>query len=162
MPPPTDPTQPLPWRPPAARPYWAVLLLAVAAGGCSRSITFAPVEGVVTKDGRPVAKVEVIFFADGDTVGPRASGWTDDAGHYQLRADLGQEGAPVGRHRVCLLDRSTPPQPFGEEKKGTEDEKKPPSPKALRFPPEYSDLVQTPLRDVEVKPGPNTFDINLR
>jgi hypothetical protein len=66
---------------------------------------FAAVEGTVTHNGRPAANIEVAFFADLDTRGPRASGLTDDAGRYRLVTEAGQEGAVVGNHRVCLLDQ---------------------------------------------------------
>jgi hypothetical protein len=60
-------------------------VLAVLASGCGRAeFMFFPVEGTVTKGGRPLHNVEVVFLADPDsgTVGPRASGITDETGHY--------------------------------------------------------------------------------
>ena len=81
--------------------------LAVTAAGCGRAeFTFYPVEGTVTKGGRPLHNVKVVFLADPDvgTVGPRASGRTDESGHYRLRTDKGNEGAVAGRHRVLVLD----------------------------------------------------------
>src|SRR3954454_2010163 len=83
--------------------------LAVAAGGCPRGPTrnLAPVEGTVTKDGRPLRGIEVVFLADLDAgiKGPRSSGTTDEAGHYRLRTDSGEEGTVTGKHRVLLHDQ---------------------------------------------------------
>src|SRR5689334_2297251 len=72
------------------------LLSLAAGGGCQRGAKWnlAPVEGTVTKEGRPLAGAMVVFLADSEasTTGPRASGWTDAAGHYRLRTDRGEEG----------------------------------------------------------------------
>src|SRR5262245_22782262 len=87
---------------------YGLLLLTAAAGGCQRGPTWniAPVEGTVTKDGRPLANIEVVFLVDADagTQGPRASGTTDKAGHYHLRSHNGDDGALVGKHRVLVTD----------------------------------------------------------
>src|SRR5262245_4966361 len=88
---------------------FTVLLLgtvAVMAAGCRRAeFTFYPVEGTVTKAGRPLCGVEVVFLADPEsaTVGPRASGKTDEAGHYRLRTDRGDDGTVTGKHLVLIL-----------------------------------------------------------
>jgi hypothetical protein len=69
--------------------------VACMAGGCGPKLTFYPVEGTVTKDGRPLRGIEVVFLADPNagTVGPRATGMTDEAGHYRLRTENGEDGA---------------------------------------------------------------------
>src|SRR5690242_2884422 len=85
-----------------------LLPLAAASGGCQREPRWnlAPVEGTVTKDGHPLAGIQVIFLADADagTVGLRARGITDEAGHYRLRTDNGDDGAVAGKYRVVMLD----------------------------------------------------------
>jgi hypothetical protein len=84
--------------------------LAAAAEGCQRGPRWnlAPVEGTVTKGGRPLPHIEVVFVTDLDagTQGPKASSFTDEAGHYRLQTDNGDDGAVVGKHRVLL---SVPP-----------------------------------------------------
>src|SRR5262245_1189813 len=80
---------------------------AVTAAGCGRAeFTFYPVEGTVTKGGRPLHNVEVVFLADPDagTVGPRASGITDETGHYRLRSERGDDGAVAGKHLILIRD----------------------------------------------------------
>ena len=95
---------------------WCGLVpLAAASGGCQRGPTWnlAPVEGAITKDGLPLRGIEVVFLPDADTVGPRSSGLTDEAGHYRLRTDGGNDGAAVGMHRVCIHDTHHAPLPLG-------------------------------------------------
>src|SRR5262249_8955757 len=85
----------------------ALLALVATARGCGRRSTWslAPVEGTVTKGGRPLQGVEVVFLPDSDTgtVGPRAVGRTDEVGRYSLRTDSGEDGAAVGNYRVLVL-----------------------------------------------------------
>ncbi len=154
-----------------------LLILAAAAGGCQRGPKWnlVPVEGTVTKDGRPLGNVQVIFLADPDagTQGPRATGTTDLAGRYRLRTDNGDDGAVVGKHRVILLDldavrkqlfrglRRRELQKVAEAspenaKRFEEEQKKPVN--AARVPSKYESFSKTPLR-VEVGPKPTVFDI---
>src|SRR5262245_27835102 len=83
-----------------------LLVPAAAGGGCQRGSMWnlAPVEGTVTKGGRPLADIRVVFWADVEagTQGPGTFGVTDAAGHYTLRTHAGDAGAAVGRYRVCL------------------------------------------------------------
>src|SRR5689334_15513348 len=88
------------------------LLSLAVGGGCQRGSKWnlAPVEGTVTNEGRPLAGAMVVFLADTEagTTGPRASGWTDAAGHYLLRTDQGEEGVVPGKHRVLILVSQLP------------------------------------------------------
>jgi hypothetical protein len=106
------------------------------------------VEGTVTKDGRPLADIEVIFLTDieAGTQGPRASGLTDEAGHYRLCTDAGDEGAAIGQYRVCLLDPLAKPETPAKE---------------WRVPPRYGSFNETPLR-VEVHPDPQIIDFDIK
>lgn len=154
---------------------WTVLVLAIAVAGCTRPPEFAPVQGTVTRGGRPVAKVEVAFYADGDTRGPRATGLTDDSGRYHLRAETGEDGAVVGQYRVCLFDRSLPLRfpgigprhPVGDAAKdsphdasrqlSSKDAKKGP---VSRVSVSYGRPSETPLR-ATVQPGGSSIDLQL-
>ena len=53
-----------------------------------------------------------------------SAGFTDESGHYRLRTDNGDDGAVVGKHRVCVVD------PL----------------KKRRVPPPYESFTETPLR----------------
>ena len=124
-------------------------------------------EGTVTQDGRPLADIEIIFLVDleAGTQGPRASGITDAAGHYELRTDAGDQGAAIGRYRVCLHvpPRMPPLKQLGprwrtKALKGTVA--KPPASDNMQLLPAYSSFVETPLC-AEVRPGPQTFDFDV-
>jgi hypothetical protein len=141
-----------------------LLALAAAVGGCQRGPTWnlASVEGTITKDGRPLANIQVIFLTDLDagTQGPRASGITDAAGHYELRTDAGDRGAAIGRYRVCIL---TPlPTARGRQaNRPKENEVEPPASEAVQLPPAYRRFAETPLR-VEVRPGQQVIDLEVK
>jgi hypothetical protein len=150
----------------------AALLIALAAWG--RGPEFALVEGTVTLDGRPLGSVEVIFLPDperGNPGGPTSTAYTDDQGRYRLYCDKARkEGTILGAHRVCISDITAiaplgPPQlpglpgPHGQP--GNEAPPRAEKPKLSRVPLRYNDPRQTPFRDVEVKPGAQTFDFNV-
>lgn len=140
---------------------WVATVL-VSACGCSADIPFAPVEGTVTRNGKPVPHAQVIFYADEDSRGPRATGVTDEAGHFRLAADDGRDGAPVGRHRVCVVDTTLLAEKIGLAAKHTEANGKGATSKKAKvaIPPEYGRPGETPLR-AEVKPGAQTIDLQV-
>jgi hypothetical protein len=149
-------------------------LAALAAGGCQRAeFAFYPVEGTVTRGGRPLPNIQVVFLADPDagTVGPRAIGKTDAAGRYRLRTDQGDDGAVAGTHRVVVLDldaRAQHSRPVrgaqrNEVARGAPEDAQRlgDEPKATpRVPPGYRSVSQTPLR-AKVGPGPQTLDFEI-
>jgi hypothetical protein len=95
-----------------------------------------------------VANIRVVFLADVDagTQGPRASGTTDETGHYRLRTDNGDDGAVVGQHRIRVVDQQA----------------KNAMPAVKRHvPPQYGRFNETPLR-VEVQPGPQVIDLDIQ
>jgi hypothetical protein len=129
--------------------WCGLLALTATAGGCQRGNKWnlAPVEGTVTKDGHPLADIQVFFLADAEagTQGPRARGITDESGHYQLRTDNGDDGAAVGWHHVCIVDPQAKPD--------TPEEKR-------RIPSRYGRFSETPLR-AQVGSEPLVFDIPI-
>ncbi len=158
--------------------FCVLLVLAAAAGGCQRGPTWnlAPVEGTVTKGGRPLANVKVVFLADAEAgvEGLRSLGMTDEAGHYRLRTDNGDNGAAVGKYRVVVRDvspkhlmhamgefqrKAAAKQLPPEAAKRLEEQRKTAA-NAVRIPPSYGHFNKTPLR-VEVHPGPQTLDFDL-
>jgi hypothetical protein len=148
--------------------------------GCQRGQTWnlAPVEGTVIKGGSPLKGIQVDFMPDTDagTVGPRASGTTDEAGHYRLRTDNGDDGAVVGKHRVVIRDlearkgrRRSPArgpqsekveQMLPENVKRLKDGSKPAA-EASRLPSRYGSFNETPLRH-EVRPGEQVIDLEVK
>ncbi len=84
-----------------------VLCIALASlVGCGGSgVEMAPVEGVVTLNGKPLEKLMVEFWPESE--GPRSFAETDANGRFKLMTDDGkQEGAAVGSHKVVLKDFS--------------------------------------------------------
>jgi hypothetical protein len=153
--------------------------LAVTLSGCGRTeFTFFPVEGTVTKGGRPLGNIEVIFLADAEagTVGPRASGTTDEAGHYRLRTDRGDDGAVAGKHVILVLDPKVAkgrmersfrgPQPKDAARLAPQNVKHLPAPRktpadAPRILSRYGRINETPLR-AEVRPGEQIINLEVK
>lgn len=115
--------------------------------GCAREPEYGFVEGVVTRDGRPLEEVQVRFVPSPDHEFPggyTAQGLTDANGRYRLYTGLAsKQGAIVGRHRVCVIDAND----FEATGK--------------RIPPAYYRTSQTPLGSVEVRPGDQIYDIAI-
>lgn len=140
--------------------------LALLAAGCGDDgPAFGEVEGVVRVRGRPLAGVEVAFLPDparnpGD--GRRSSAVTDADGRYRLACDLsGRPGAMVGFHRVCVYDITAWANAEAPGAGKAADEFDSPRREVPAVPAAYSSPANTPLRDVEVRAGPQTIDLDL-
>lgn len=156
-------------------------LLAVGAVGCQQQgpgFSFAPAEGVVTKDGKPLEGVSVIFYPEPETPGPRSvSSPTDAAGHFHLHADDGTEGAVVGKHRVCIFDSRAVVGSIARLKRKSlatakakiESDRNSDAAKALakmfapmpRVPVSYGRPTETPLR-AQVRAEPQVIDLEVK
>jgi hypothetical protein len=159
---------------PLSRAVPALLLLALPTclASCKSEQIYGEVEGTVTLEGKPLADVEVVFLPDPEkgNTGKRAVAFTDAKGRYRLASDGGRAGAPVGFHRVCVNDLRAGPS--GAPVVVTDDAKAPagtanpssksPERKRGRFPDVYSSAGATPLRDIEIKPGPQSIPIELK
>lgn len=151
---------------------------------------FAEVTGIVTLNGKPLDDVEVQFLPDPGmgNRGPSASCYTDKQGRYTLRCDkYGVDGATLGQHRVIFVDIHAPlaaPMPSSRPKLAKSEGKAPADPlkdvrakskapedqpqetrakakNVSRIPPDYQTGWGTSIR-VEVKPGTNTYDFDLK
>lgn len=96
----------------------AVVVIAASGpllAGCGNGggLDLAPVEGVVTYEGRPLDHGQVVFMPSAGVAGPPAMGTIDANGEFSMQT-AGREGAVIGDHRVTVHCR-TPHQP-GEEK----------------------------------------------
>jgi hypothetical protein len=138
------------------RPSNLLRLVVVAVlgcvGGCSGGPVreFAPVEGRVTLNGRPLVGVIVKFYPESEstTQPPIAAGTTDETGTFQLSISEKQLGALVGPNvavvRWPMRDRSSPPLVSD-----------------VPIPLKYTDLTANPLRfDVKAGPG-QTINLEL-
>jgi hypothetical protein len=100
------------------------LLCALCASGCntpSDQPELAPVSGVVTLDGKPLANKTVIFTPP---TGRPSMGTTNEEGEYELRYTMTIEGAIIGTHDVTITTprdeynpgiRETIPRKFNSE-----------------------------------------------
>jgi len=88
------------------------LVVAVFAGCSKDPFQTAPVSGVVTLDGKPIAQVAVMFqpvaTEGNNNPGPGSYGVTDEQGRYSLKL-IGEErpGGVVGKHKVRFDPYST-------------------------------------------------------
>jgi hypothetical protein len=133
------------------------LFVATLVAGCrDKGPEFASVEGVVRINGKPERGLLVRLSPDaekGNGLPAFASGKTDEQGKYTLKGEYrGKEGtgAPVGWHRVTIVDSKVGSTPQGQE----------PKPSAVPF--VYGSVTTTPLV-IEVKAGgPQTIDLEVK
>ena len=128
---------------PVSRLAAAGLALLVLAGGCGNP-EMGRVSGRITKGGKPVAGLTVMFYTPNR---PVAHGMTDADGRYTLSTRRLNDGAYAGRQKVAVQTsfkpNGTPLSDVGE------------------LTPNIGDLATTPL-EVEVKAGTsNTCDFDL-
>jgi hypothetical protein len=132
-------------------------VIALGLTGCNREpqVEFGKVQGIVRVNGQPQRGALVQFSPDrekGNGVPIFANGTSDDQGRYTLKyGHEGKiaEGAPVGWHRATVLDTTVGATPQGQE------------PKPSAVPMAYGTPATTPLL-VEVKPGDNTIDLDVK
>jgi hypothetical protein len=148
------------WQGPAAA------LMLVLAAGCGRIQEAAEVEGLITLDGKPLPDVEVMFSPDSlkGNQGNSASAYTGPDGRYTLRAKADGRGGPAtGLNRVTVTDLAAIQDMTAVAVPGDTGTAQPAArPKVRRFPAAYSDLSATPLKDVEVKPGKQTLNFDVK
>ena len=101
-----------------------LILLGLLGSGCntpSDQPELAPVSGVVTLDGKPLANKTVIFTPP---TGRPSMGTTNEDGEYELRYTMTIEGAIIGNHDVTITSprdeydpswRETVPRKFNSE-----------------------------------------------
>jgi hypothetical protein len=137
----------------------AILLAGCGAKGKQWSYN-NKVEGVAKIDGVPLAGVLVAFSPDDPQYqGPLSHGYTDENGHFELKADNRKAGAVVAKHLVTVLPgRGADPQ--AGEAQGKEaalakaKQKNPPVPTC------YKIAKDTPLV-VDVTADKHTYDLDL-
>jgi hypothetical protein len=143
--------------------------LLILLAGCGRgSAELASVEGTVKKGEKPLANIEVVFVPTGGTPGKEVAVYTDAQGKYQIQVDSANRiGIAVGTH--CLLVRDadmylvapdTGVDAISGESTG-QSPKANPRRKTSRIPLDYSDTAKTPLKNVQIKSGVQTLDIDI-
>jgi hypothetical protein len=124
--------------------FWGWIALGLSIGGCSHGDgpELGSVRGTVSLDGQPVAGARVTFWLG---KGRPSIGFTDEAGRYQLRYTVNQDGALIGEHRVYISTA------IAQDEEDTAP--------AERIPDRFngkSTLVR------EVKPGSNIIDFDIQ
>ncbi len=115
--------------------FSVIFLLSLGGCGASDRPELGDVNGIVTLDGKPLAKAEIIFQHEKKRFS-RAE--TDENGRYTLTYTRGETGAAVGKHRVVITAKNAA--------------------KIQIVPLKYN--ARTTLT-AEVAPGQNTFDFAL-
>jgi hypothetical protein len=139
------------------KPHRLLGVAVVMALGCAAEAPkFAPVSGVVTLDGKPLAGATVAFSPiakPGETnAGDGSSGKTNEKGEYTLTTSRGVPGAQAGQHRVSITILA--------QQVGASDERRRGGPPVQNtIPAKYN--AESKL-SFEVKaPGPNTANFEL-
>lgn len=77
----------------------------IAMAGCGGG-DFAPVSGSISYDGKPIAKLKVVFapepIGENRSVGPYSKGLTDENGQFTLVTRYKDPGAFIGKHRLSF------------------------------------------------------------
>jgi hypothetical protein len=159
-------------------------VMVLFAAGCDRGPQFAEVEGVVTLDGQSLPEVAVEFLPDpekGNTA-HHSTAYTDAQGRFTMHCERpATSGVAVGFHRVVIRDITALPEipghgppssgPSGKAAQvaaaafnpgGATPAPKANKPKVSRVPAAYNEPTTTPFRDVEVKPGPQTLNFDVK
>lgn len=150
------------------------LAAVIVFGGCGSggakvdTSTQATISGSVTNDGKPVTPESSVVFFCAD-LSATAAGSLDVLGKFSLRAADPRIGIPAGRYKVMVR----PPEPPSVTITDQEAYKKmmmggPPAgnvePKAANRAPDIPEKFQSLDSSgitLEIKPGPNTIDLDL-
>lgn len=126
--------------------------------GCSGP-DFGHVQGVVLLDGKPLPDVEVLFMPvpSQQFTSPESSVYTDSQGEFSTEKS-GRDGVLVGTHRVCLNDArvmmashsiaADSGERLSKSDNSNSDNKR--SRPRQRIPLRYSDVQQTPFRNIVI------------
>jgi hypothetical protein len=126
-------------------------------GGCGSGDgpQLVPAGGVVTYQGKPISKINVLLMPSADSKGMMAEGTTDDAGKFTLQTKEPGDGAMVGSYGVAFkyVPDEVPEMP------GFEGAKKVVSP----IPAKYGDASSSGVTvTVDADESKNNFTFDLK
>ena len=146
---------------------WLALASTILVG-CGSEEPQATVQGTLRLKGKPLDNCLVTFLPENrqqEDRGPHSSGLTDGQGNYRLRTDNQEEGSAVGPHRVTVQDLSVSTGvrrlDHGTVDAEQTDRSPPRPPQRSRVPSKYTSPATTPLL-LEVRPGEQTIDLDVR
>lgn len=132
-----------------------IVAVVVSSLGCApEGKKVVPVNGTVTRSGKPVPNVTVHFRPDN---GRPSWGKTDDSGRYSLNYDPQRNGAEVGPHRVFVELRPSSPDEDYRMKAGKL--KLPADKQAITD--KYGTFEKTPLRVDVTDAFGKRYDLSL-
>jgi hypothetical protein len=141
---------------------WCAVVWPALLTGCGGPKT-VPVNGIVTLDGRPLARATVIFIAQ-DAAGRDANGFTDAEGRFALMTNAPKDGAMPGSYKIVVhYSEATEP---GAQYSNPEDARKAGAKAAAekgrtkpRLPSKYTDAEQTVLQQQVPVDGPVLIEL---
>ena len=148
---------------------WPTFLLlatiaSFVASGCEKEALptgpQASISGTVTYDGKPITLDSDVVFHCNDK-DATAAGKIDSLGKYSLSPGIKSIGIPAGRYQIMIRPPELPAPAIGTkeyEDQMSSKTKKPEPPKDI--PQQFQQFDKSGLV-VEVKAGPNTFDLDL-
>lgn len=132
-----------------------VSVLLTGCGGSGDALATAPVKGLVTYQGKPIANLSIAFMPDN---GPLATGKTDASGKFELMTNKPGDGAMIGTHKVAISFVADEIPPMGGPDPGN-TYKAPVSP----IPKKYADVTTSGLtKTVEKDAAKNDFTFDLK
>ena len=125
--------------------FFLVATLCCVLVGCDAGPDIAPVTGVVTQDGEPLAGAMIEFQPDS---GAPSYGYTDETGRYEIQYQVDRMGALLGHHYVSVTTAGEKTDPKTDTTINVPES----------VPTKYNDPTEL---EFEVKKGKNTFDIAI-
>lgn len=132
------------------------ILVCFTGSACDTGgVAVTPVEGVIKLNGKPAANLLLqVSPAEGhDGRALSASAISDATGRFVLKCDNGRAGAPIGKHKVTVVDNNL----ATEEEPGKAGARTPTN----RVPGQFASVATTPL-ELVVEAGKKDYEINLR
>jgi hypothetical protein len=128
----------------------------VAVAGCGRGgSSLTPAQGVVKINGAPAANL-LLQFTPAQAHGGRilsATAVSDASGRFVLTCDNGKPGAPVGTHKVTVVDNNL----ATEDEPGGTPQSRPP---VNRIPDIFASATTTPL-EVTIEAVKTEYEVNI-
>lgn len=122
-----------------------VVLGMMLLAGCDSGPAVAPVTGLVTQDGEPLAGAMVEFQPD---KGAPSYGYTDENGRYEMNYQTDRKGALLGHHYISVRTEGEVTDPKTDMTVNVPES----------VPAKFNDKTEL---EYEVVRGKNTFDVKI-